>query len=392
MNVLRKGILTLLKSAVTGQAGALPEGFSLEEAMPVIRKHQLSTLAYEGARICGIPDTSPQMNQLFGIYCRQMLHSEAQMEMLERLYEAFEAEKIEYMPLKGSNMKKLYPKQELRLMGDADILIRTEQYDRIRAIVAELGFAEQVESDHEYIWQSKALCLELHKRLIPSYNPDFYAYFGDGWQLAKKQAGCRYAMDPQDDFVYQFVHFAKHYRDGGIGCRHVLDLWVYRRAFPKRNENDIRTELEKLSLLEFYDHCVRLLESWFDGGAEDDRTELMTDFIFDSGSWGKWENHVLSAELRNVKKAGSLRGGKIRSVVRAVFPSGKEIQARYSVLKKAPWLLPVIWPVRWADVLIFRRHRIRQKQRDLRSATAEKVENYQRILNYVGLDFRFEDQ
>ena len=46
------------------------------------------------------------------------------------------------MPLKGCNMKALYPSPELRVMGDADILIRVEQYDRIRPIIQSLGFEE----------------------------------------------------------------------------------------------------------------------------------------------------------------------------------------------------------------------------------------------------------
>lgn len=388
MNELQRGIMILLKSAVTGEPGTLPEGFSLEEAMSTIRKHQLPTLAYEGAVLCGIPDTTPQMMHLLQIYCKRILHSEAQMKTVEQLCAAFEEHGIDYMPLKGCRMKALYPKPELRIMGDADILIRMEQYDRIRPIAKGLGLTEQHESDHEYVWQSDALYLELHKRLIPSYNPDYYAYFGDGWRLAKRQRGCRYAMSPEDEFIFQFVHFAKHYRDGGIGCRHVLDLWVYLRSCPQMNMSYIRAELDKLRLLEFYENTRQLLEFWFESGESNDRTEFMTDFIFDSGSWGKWESHVLSTEVRSAKIAGSIRGGKVRSILRAAFPARKDMMAIYPVLKRVPWLLPVIWPVRWVDVVLFRRDNIRKRQQAFRIATVDKVEGYQKALNYVGLDFR----
>ena len=73
--------------------------------------------------------------------------------------------------LKGCNLKRLYPQPELRLMADADILIRMEQYDQIKSVMQSLGFACERESDHEFIWRTKGLYLELHKRLLPS-NPE----------------------------------------------------------------------------------------------------------------------------------------------------------------------------------------------------------------------------
>ena len=55
-----------------------------------------------------------------------------------------------------------------------DILIRPEQYDRIVPILEQLNFREKNETDHELVWIHDDLYLELHKRLIPSYNKDFY--------------------------------------------------------------------------------------------------------------------------------------------------------------------------------------------------------------------------
>lgn len=391
MNDLQRGILLLLRSAVTGENLPLPAGFSLEEALPLIKKHHLAAPAYQGGSNCGLEEMSPVMLQLMQGYCRQMMRSEDQMAEVEALCAAFEEAGIDYMPLKGINMKPRYPKPELRLMGDADILIRTGQYERIQSLMEGLGYAPEVESDHEYVWRKPELMLELHKRLMPSYNADYHAYFGDGWRLAKKTGSCRHVMTPEDEFIYLFTHFAKHYRDGGIGCRHVLDLWVYLRSFPGMDEDYIRRELERLWLPEFYENIRRLLKVWFEGGAEDEITAMMTDFVFDSGSWGKWESHVLAAEARRRAEAGSAWGGRIRSVGKALFPSAMDIAGRYPVLKKAPWLLPVIWPVRWVSAALFRRENIAMQQRRYRSATAEKVDGYQRAMRAVGLDFHFKE-
>jgi hypothetical protein len=391
MNTLQRGILLILKSAITGKAERLPDGFSLEEALPLVKRHQLAMLVYEGAVICGIPDDTPLMLQLLQHCCRQILCSEGQMEAVSRICNAFEEAGIDYMLLKGCEMKRLYPKKELRVMGDADILIRREQYGHIKQLVAELGYQPVTESDHEYVWQSENLYLELHKRLIPSYNSDYYAYFGDGWRLAKQQSGFRYAMTDEDTFIYLFTHFAKHYRDGGIGCRHVLDLWVYLRAYPDLDMAYMRSELKKLRLLEFFENVRRLLESWFDDGEADEKLDVMTDFVFDSGSWGKWESHILSAEVRNRKTAGSAQGGRLRSLRLLLFPEARNMAERYPVLDRFPWLLPVLWPVRWVETLLLRPNRVREKQRDIRTATPAKVDGYQHAMNFVGLDFNFEE-
>ena len=391
MNTVQRGILLLLKSAITGERYDLPGDFSMAEALSVIKKHHLDPLAYQGGSNCGLEEMSPDMLPLLQSYCSHMMRSEGQMAAVQAVYAAFDENGIDYLPLKGCNMKLRYPRPELRIMGDADILVRAGQYDRIRPLMEGLGYEPKAESDHEYVWRSPALMLELHRRLIPSYNRDYYAYFGDGWRLAQPAEGTRYAMGPEDEYIYIFTHFAKHYRDGGIGCRHVLDLWVYLRYFPDLDGGYIRRELGKLRLLEFHDNIRRLLDCWFEDGAEDDRTAMMTDFIFDSGSWGQWESHVLSAGMKSRAAAGSARAGRLRTVGKILFPPKRDMALRYTVLEKAPWLLPVMWPVRWVDAFLFRRDRVRKKQEALRSATAEKIDAYQQAMNYVGLEFRFEE-
>lgn len=391
IDVTRTGILTLIRSSITGEALPLPEGFDVETAFPIIKSHGIVTMAYDGAVKCGISKHLPVMQQMFQLYIRQMLHSEGQLQAVQTLCDAFDANGIDHMPLKGCNMKKLYPKPELRPMGDADILIRMEQYDAIRPILEAQGYEEVVESDHELIWNSKALHLELHKRVIPSYNKDYYAYFGDGWLLAKPDSGNRFAMSPEDTFVYLFTHFAKHYRDGGIGLRHVTDLWVYRRAVPVLDETYIRTELDKLQLAEFFENTLRLMDVWFRDGSPDEKTDFMAAFIFGSGNWGQQENHDLSAGVKDSREAGSAEKGRRKHMLRLVFPPLSGMQQSFPVLKKAPVLLPAFWGYRGVRAVLFRQENIRRQQEKLRTVTPEKINSYRQALNYVGLDFHFKE-
>lgn len=390
MTDLQQGVLTLIKSALIDKPLPLPADFSLDGILPLCREHEITPMVCEGAVNCGIHN-SPSFRPLFLESCQHLLASERQAGLVRSIFRTFNENGIDYMPVKGCLMKQRYPKHEFRPMGDVDILIRTEQYDKIRPLMLQLGFKEGVESNHEYIWNSVSLCVELHKRLVPSYNKDYYAYFGDGWRLATQRNGTRYAMKPEDEFIYLFVHLAKHYRDGGVGCRQMVDLWVQRRIFPDLDQDYLRRELRKLRLLEFYDNVFKTLTVWFEDGTADEVTDCITDFIFSAGAWGNEENHMLSDALREQKMAGSAWGGKLVAGIKLVFPPYSGMAMHFPVLKKVPFLLPVMWPVRWAELLFVRRKSALEKGALMRTATVERVQSYQEQLNYVGLDFHFRE-
>ena len=64
MNTMQQGVITLLRSAITGEKLALPEGFDLEGAYPELKKHHMDAMLYEGAVRCGISKQLPVMQQL----------------------------------------------------------------------------------------------------------------------------------------------------------------------------------------------------------------------------------------------------------------------------------------------------------------------------------------
>ena len=65
-----------------------------------------------------------------------------QLREVEQIERIFQAQGIDYLLLKGAVMKQRYLHSEARTMGDADILIREEQYTRIRPIIQEMCFTK----------------------------------------------------------------------------------------------------------------------------------------------------------------------------------------------------------------------------------------------------------
>lgn len=392
MNHLTQGILLLMKSAITGGKYELPDDSDLEQIYRAMARHNILPMGYLGARNCGVDRQNPVMQKFFLAYGKSLQISENQIAALHKIYTALDAEKIDYMPVKGCNMKFRYPYPELRQMGDADILIRTDQYGSIREIMRKLGFTEGVESDHELVWTSPALCVEFHKRLIPTYTKDYYRYYGDGWKLAARSEGTHFYMNSEDEFIYVFTHMAKHYRNGGIGFRQVMDLWVLLRMYPDMDMDYITGEMEKLSLSAFYENIRRTLDVWFGEREPDTVTDQITDYIYNSGCWGSMEKHEISSALENLKAKESTTESRFRWILQNTFPSVSRISVNYPIAGKYPFLLPAVWIWRWIDVICTRPKKIRAKYRSARELTDKNLTDFQKSLHAVGLDFRFDEE
>ncbi len=390
-----QGILTLIKSALTGEKLPLPEEFNIEFALQIAKKHQIYGLIYYGAFNCGIDKKLPQMQELFISVYKNLVISEGQVYEIKNIVKAFDESEIDYMFLKGTLLKEMYPKKELRAMGDADILIKTEQYDKIKPVMQSLGFEEKTESDHELIWRKPQLLLELHKRLIPSYNKDYFAYFGDGWQLGKPNPDFphRFEMTDEDQMIYLFTHFAKHYRDAGIGIRHVVDLYVYKNAHPHLNEEYIKEELEKLEIYEFYKNVLDTLDVWFGEEQGNEKTDYITNVIFGSGAFGDYRKSRISQTIKASATKKVNKNRKLRRMIQMTFPSKQTMSFHYPILEKRgfSFLLPFCWVLRLFTVLLFKRDRAKNFYKTMNSFSASDISDYEQTLRFVGLDFNFKE-
>lgn len=390
MNTMQQGIITLMKSAVTGESLPLPEDFRLEDGEKLIRNQNLIALAYQGAFQCGVSQKTEIMKQMFQGYVRMLMYHERQMTALSQLFHAFEEQGIDYMPLKGVNMKPLYPKPELRTMGDADILIRIDQYEKIVPIMEKLGYKLTNVDEQVYTWDCDALHLEIHQYIVQPLSR-YYAYYGTGWQLAIAGEGHRYHLSVEDEFVFLFAHFARHYRIGGIGCRHVLDLYVYRRAYPQRDEAYIEQQMAALKLLDFYHNMKRVLSAWFEGGETDPTVDLITEYIFSGGTFGSEKNRKYYWEVMGIIKAQSVKNARLKMAIQTVFPPLSYMRRSYAILEKMPYLLPAAWIWRGIHTLLFKPKAIKKKAEFLGTLSGDDVEFRRKTLEVMGIQFDTKD-
>ena len=134
------------------------------------------------------------------------------------------------------------------------------------------------------------------------------------------------------------------------------------------------------------------MQVWFEGAEPTEKTDFITNVIFDNGVYGTRER----AHLSYVAKAGHGDKAHTNSYVakwlRLVFPPKNALQTKYPVLRRCGVLLPVIWVVRWVDTLLFHRKRIAQRNTDIQRTNVESIEQFEQALHYVGLDYHFEEE
>ncbi|MBQ6839391.1 MAG: nucleotidyltransferase family protein [Oscillospiraceae bacterium] len=390
MKLLHKQIFALIKNAITQDKQLLDSSANWEQILEVAKSAHVVPLVCAG--IHPEQEMPEDVKKIFlHITYQSMMVDRSQSAAMHKLEKLFREAGVDYMPLKGAVLKSLYPQSHMRSMGDLDILIRLNQYGKIRKLLLQNGFDEGQETDHELIWHKKPYTqFELHKHLIPSYNEDYYAYFGDGWKMAEKtDVPFKCAMSLENEFIYTFTHFAKHYRDGGIGIRHLVDLWVYRRAYPQLDQQFICREMDKLGLKTFYLNIQKTLDACFENGEETEVTNCIVEWVFDSKVYGSAEKGNEANALRVARHSRTIGGAKLKGTWRQIFPLPAVMRKKYPVLKRVPVLLPVMWVVRWFEAIFRKRENIAQQSKRLKAINQETVSKYQAELNFVGLDYNF---
>ena len=272
-------------------------------------------------------------------------------EMLAR----FEQEKIYAVALKGVNMKALYPEQDMRTMNDIDILYKDEQHEQVKKCMAEMGYGGFEEGrKHDHYFRQPWCKVEMHRQLVAS-GTAFSRYYQDIWDRLICEEGCRYVrrMRMEDEYIYMFIHLTEHFKNGGIGVRFIMDVYVYNQL-KEMDWGYIYEEMEHLGLLEFWKNVTSLSEIWF---GEQQGTEHVPDilcqmerFVLDNGTYGTKKNQdAVSVE----------RQGRMMFLLHACFPGLNDMKSVYPWLKKAPVLLPVTWGIRGVRSILFRKRNIR---------------------------------
>ncbi len=386
-----RNLLNIIKTSLGGSSYITKDKLDFDEIFELGKKHRIVPLVFNGLYMCygGILE----VEKFRGHMMKSVCYDQNQLYCLGIIEECFKAGNIDYMCLKGASIKKHYDSSELRLMGDIDILIKEEQYSKIKELLTGLGLTEFRETDHEFIWRyNSVIVVELHRRLIPSYNDDYYEYYSNPWEKAVIKDGNSFSMTPEDEYIYIFTHLTKHYRDGGIGLRHIVDMYVFALKNPSLDMEYINRELEKLGLKQFYDNIIDTIDVWFNDKAETELTDYITERIIQSGEYGIKEKCDAANAAKISAVNASVRTAKVKTLFSLIFMPYCKMKKRYPILNKLPILLPVMWVIRWIDAIFCRRQNIKRESERLNQIDTQVVDMYNAELEMVGLRFNYKNR
>lgn len=277
------------------------------------------------------------------------------------LAETLEQAEIKHLFFKGWELRKYYPVPALRMMSDVDFLIHKEDAKSADAALQKAGFCRRHSSADVYVYKRYNLILEMHlclgKALGEEKNPEYDTWLRAAFEECEFLPGTTEGyFKPEYHMTLLVYHIAKHISSTGAGIRMFMDVAVY---YKKMQENFRReylwNMLDKLRLTEIAELIFWLCSVWFDVEIEGARQpeqkvyDVFTEYVFSGGIYGHQKRTTADLYARKGiqgDKEESISGRKFRAYRRYFFPSVRNMESTFPILKKCPFLLPAAWVIR----------------------------------------------
>ncbi len=362
MNSVAQTMFNCIKYEICGQNDkiVLPEVSArfLIEVYKLSKAHDMAHLVGDALNKCGVLEKLPDDmdeneraaiakvkekfdEQIFtAVYRYETINYE-----LEQICKTLEEAKIQFIPLKGSVIRKYYPEPWMRTSCDIDILTQDKDADNAAGcLINSLHYRYEEKWQHDIsLFSPSNIHVELHFKLLDS---DFRQVEDliDVWSGKEISAlvNSEYQMSKELFLLYHIYHTAKHFIHGGCGIKPFIDLWIIKNKVGFDEEKAQRM-LQENGLLTFYERSADLMNVWFEDKDHSKVTREMEYYILQGGVYGTLEQHLAMAQNK--------KGGKFKHLMSRIFLSYKDMSIYYSSLKKCPILFPFYQVRRWCRIL-----------------------------------------
>lgn len=346
--------IKLLRYVLNGDVPNIPENIDYRELYDFSASHSVENMIYVALSELKMPVPEDIMLEFEDSYYRAVEAEALQSIELEAISETFEEAGIDFMPLKGSVIKHLYPMPDYRKCGDIDILVKPEQFSSVRDILLGMSFVCKRYNEHEIhdtYYKEPYIMVEVHRKLISKKNAA-YKFCNDVWNYsyANDEHKC-FFMEDEFLLAYSILHIYKHLSKGGIGIKHITDLYIIQSKLHI-DYKKLYSYLDKTDMLDIYIMFNNIVMNWFgDGKLLSQDEQVVQDVVFVSGCFG-------TKELKDITYRSKKNILKLIDFFRYVFvPIGK-LKREFVFLEKYPYLLPVVWIYRTIYKIIFRNKQI----------------------------------
>lgn len=368
-------LLKLVSAAINEEPiPPLPEENDLISLFRLANANAVQSILY-----LALKDTDGISKELLGklhkSYMTGLMREASQDEEIAFIRKRFSEENIDFMLLKGSHLKVLYPAAEMRFMVDMDILVPEKDTMRAKEILLSRGFIEEFDNGKDIVLINKPfLTVELHKWLFQE-EYFMHSYFLSAWDRAEKICGNEYKMTDSDLYVYTLAHLAEHYTSAGSCFRPMMDLYLAEKKCAL-DFSYIDEQFRLIGIERFAENIKKLYKCMFDGKPKDETLLMMENYI------------IFGAPVKNAAAASSAataKEPKIKRIFRTVFPSYRHMALRYPILKKAPILLPFYWLLRFFTYAFTKDKSLAKKREGIKNLDKKSTDIMEKIFKGSGL-------
>ncbi|MGL5821683.1 MAG: nucleotidyltransferase domain-containing protein [Sarcina sp.] len=318
---------------------------------------------------------------------------------LDKLYQSG----IPTIALKGLVLRNLYPKPELRTMGDADLLVRVEDLELAKEVLEKLGYLEE-EGDHpaHKVYHNEVSKIELHWKLL---NYDIWGREDnldvEVWESSEEfcisGAEC-FTLGKEELFVHLLGHMMVHMSYSGFGLRQVLDLaFLLNENLDGIDWEKVILEIKRFDILKFslaiLEACKRIFKInlakeiiiEIESTALNEKyIELLIEDILKSGTFGR-KNRVQEVTKSSLNSRRRKQGENLYfQYFRMFFPKRKNMIAKYSYAANR-FLLPIAWGHRLLNISVKREYTFKEKK-ELVANSINNTKKRERLLKYLEVE------
>ncbi len=266
--------------------------------------------------------------------------------VMKMITDKLNEENIKHIIMKGLSIARLYPREELRTMGDIDFLVTEENMERVHKIMNRMNakFYYEGSDTHVMVFDLNKINIEIHSRIAFGENLsgryDIENYFCNAFDNAEQIENCTYILTPEYNMIYVLYHTAKHFYNGGCGVRMITDLAVMVRAYGKMIHWEwIWSQLESIGLKQFAQKIFAVCNAWFDISVPGEKgkfkeIETIEEYIISGGTFGHKNVDGDTSRIRKIKSKNY-----VISMLKWAFPSCKKMKEHSEWFKDKPAVL-----------------------------------------------------
>ncbi len=280
----KKLLLDMLSAGIKGEKLNIDKSEIDKEFLTILKEQTFLPIAYKVF----------SFNELKKYYLSSCLGHSQFKEIGDLLIKLFSENKIKHVFIKGYELQKLYPDENLRLFGDIDFLIEKKDVNLAKKLLLENGF--QLDKDgtcgHHYEFTYKnGLIVELHFDLVDPDNKA-YDFFKDPFSHLKLINNYTYTLEDSYHFLFIIVHYIKHL-EGGAGLRELCDIYLMLNKCDL-DMDYIEKSLDLLKLKDFWSTLLHELNIIFSYDKlpfkENPYVHELIDYSIQSGIHGHGQN------------------------------------------------------------------------------------------------------